>query len=329
MHIVFEHSHPLPVKKYGGTERIIFWHMKELRRQGHRVTLIGHPQSSVGHLGVELIAQPKEYAAGEDWRTLLPSDTDMVHLFYTPSFDISFPLIVTIEGNGRPGENFHVNTVFISQRHARNHGSEVYVYNGIDLEEYPFQKRRDQKRWKDFLFLAKGSWAVKNLRDCKRACRQTAKHLHIAGGRAWSFSPYLHSYGMVDQTKKIELLRGVDALLFPVRWPEPFGIAVIEAYALGVPVIASPHGSLPELVETSTGRVVSSYEELVGVLSSDVPPFEVNPVAIRERVRERFAIEHMTNNYLNLYQRVLNGEELNLHTPRAQFQESAETLLAF
>jgi hypothetical protein len=118
--ILFEHKECLPVRKYGGTERIIFWLMKELVQMGHCVTLIGHPKSKVEELGIKLI--PKDPSL-LDWRKFVPKETELIHLFYTPPFPLPWPNLVTIQGNGGPSEEFQKNTVFISKKHAEIHGS--------------------------------------------------------------------------------------------------------------------------------------------------------------------------------------------------------------
>ena len=80
MKIVFQHDHPLPVTTYGGTERIMFWHMKELVRQGHQVVLIGHPDSLVEGFGLTHIRMKRrEY---NNWKHLVPKDADIIHLQY-------------------------------------------------------------------------------------------------------------------------------------------------------------------------------------------------------------------------------------------------------
>ena len=69
MKILFEHKGVLPIKRYGGTERIIFWLMKELARRGHKVYLIAASNSDVKQFGIELIPR-----VSDDWRSLVPSD---------------------------------------------------------------------------------------------------------------------------------------------------------------------------------------------------------------------------------------------------------------
>jgi hypothetical protein len=189
MKVVFRHKGILPVQKYGGTERIIFWLMKALVKKGFKVCLIGNPASKVSSFGVELISELED-----DWRLHIPNDADLLHLFEPTSLSFDLPYMVTVEGNGQLGEYYDLNTVFVSKKHANNHASDSYVYNGLDLEEYPYRKKTSSS-WKDFSFLAKASWRVKNLRHCVKACRKAKKNLHIAGGRKFSFSKYIKSYG--------------------------------------------------------------------------------------------------------------------------------------
>lgn len=320
MKIVFQHNDILPVLKYGGIERIIFWHMKDLVKLGHRVVLIGHPDSQVKKLGIELIPMQD----GKDWATLIPKDTDIVHLFYNHKVD-GFPTINTIQGNGKIGEQFNKNTAFVSKKHAENHGSDQFVYNAIDLEEYPYEFK--EKKWEHFLFLAKASWRVKNLAHTIKACRSSNKHLHIAGGRWIGLSRYIHSHGMVGGEEKLNIIRSCDALIFPVRWHEPFGIAIIEAMAMGLPVIGSPYGSLPELITAETGFIVNNYDELLSKLKNPNKTF--NPRTIRKYVEENFAMRRHSQSYLALYEKVIRGEELNQKNPAYQLTVRAEELLPF
>ncbi|MEI6092564.1 MAG: glycosyltransferase [bacterium] len=321
MKILFEHNGILPVQRYGGTERIIFWLMKELVKRGHEIFLIASKNSDVKKHGIKLIPR-----TSDDWRSLIPSNIDVVHLFAPTDLDLDFPYLLTIGGNGQIGEAFPKNTVFVSRKHAQNHASLAYVYNGIDLDEYPYVKGV-KKNWNEFMFLAKAKWKVKNLKNCIQACRANKKHLHIAGGRAFTFSKYIHSHGMVDQKKKLELLNRSDALLFPVRWHEPFGIAIIEAMALGLPVIGSSYGSLPELIKPSTGIICNSFDELVEAVSGSNNNFK--PDEIRRHVEKKFSVQNMADDYLSFYDKVIKGKTINKIPPTNVTGNNPELLLPF
>lgn len=322
MKIVFHHPHPLPVIRYGGIERIIYWHMIELSRRGHQVVLIGHKDSKVKEFGIELI--PLSEQNKNSWEALIPDDTSIVHLFYNNAVKL-FPTIVTMQGNGKHGEYFHINTVFVSKKHAENHQSNQFIYNGIDLNEYPFSPK--EISWNKFAFLAKASWSVKNLKHTVWATRKASKHLNIIGGRWIGLSRYIHSLGMLGGEEKLQALKECDALIFPVRWHEPFGIAIIEAMAMGLPVIGSPYGSLLELITESTGFIVHNKEELLEKLKSKPQHFDSKK--IRLYVEENFSIQKHTELYLNKYHEILSGKTLNASEPTYGLSQKAEDLLPF
>jgi glycosyltransferase involved in cell wall biosynthesis len=320
MHIALYHEAIIPPKKYGGTERIVFWLGKALLQLGHQVTLLAHEGSELP--GARFIS-----VKGSDWEDLLPSDVDLVHLWGTPSKTPKKPFVVTIQGNGKPGELFSPNTIFISRKHAENHGSGQFVYNGIDPAEYPC----DSDRKEHLVFLAKASWKVKNLVGAIEIARESGLPLEVLGSRElplglqhllprWDGVKY---HGMVDDLKKRSILRNARALLFPVRWPEPFGIAITEALASGCAVFGTPYGSLPEIVDSNSGVLSASASELLEAVRS----FKYNPKACRDRVSQGFSHLDMARSYLKHYQAILEKKPLNEVEPRAQFKESSETLL--
>ncbi len=323
MKIVFQHSRPLPVVGYGGIERILFWHMTELARLGHHVVLIGHPESKVQDFGIELIAFQDGHSSR--WEDLIPKDSDIIHLSFNYKVPGDIPTLVTVHGNGKIGEIFLKNSVFVSRKHAEIHGSDQFIYNALDFKEYPFEYY--PKSWEQFLFLAKASWRVKNLSQAARACRKSAKHLQVAGGRWWGFSRYIHNHGIIGGSEKMQIIRACDALIFPVRWHEPFGIAVIEAMSQGLPVIGSPYGSLPELINEDSGFIVKNLEELISVLQN--PNKKFDPLKIRKYVEDNFGITKHAESYLKLYEKIINGAELNKEHPTYQFKTRAEELLPF
>ena len=324
MKIVFSHSAVLPVIGYGGIERILFWHMVELARMGHQVVLIGHVNSKVKQYGIELIAMKGK---AQEWTEQVPADADIIHLSYNYKFPGNIPTIVTVHGNGKIGEVFDKNSVFVSKRHAEIHGSDQFIYNAIDLSEYPYQPKI-KREWKNFLFLAKASWRVKNLKDAVLAARNSKKHLHVAGGRWWGLSRYVHNHGIVGGVDKMKIIRSCDFMVFPVRWEEPFGIAVIEAMSQGLPVIGSPYGSLPELITKGVGFIAKNHFEMEALVSGDHSA-RFNPDTIRKHVEDNFAIKKHAESYVELYKKVISGETLNSTNPTYKLNKRAEDLLPF
>jgi glycosyltransferase involved in cell wall biosynthesis len=112
--------------------------------------------------------------------------------------------------------------------------------------------------------------------------------------------------GEVGEGKKEAFLGEAYALLFPIDWPEPFGLVMIEAMACGTPVIAYPRGSVPEVLEDGvTGWIVEGIEEAVQAV-------ERVPTLSRSRCRqvfeERFSASRMAHDYLRIYRRLLGGK---------------------
>jgi glycosyltransferase involved in cell wall biosynthesis len=109
--------------------------------------------------------------------------------------------------------------------------------------------------------------------------------------------------GEVNDSGKGELLRGAVALLFPIDWPEPFGLVMIEAMACGTPVIAYRRGSVPEVIDEGvTGFVVDSEEEALAAIRR-VP--DLDRRTVRAAFERRFTARRMANDYLRIYETML------------------------
>jgi glycosyltransferase involved in cell wall biosynthesis len=115
--------------------------------------------------------------------------------------------------------------------------------------------------------------------------------------------PLIEFIGEIGDSEKGAFLGDAVALLFPIDWPEPFGLALIEAMANGTPVIAFGRGSVPEIVDDGvTGLIVDNVDEAVAA----VPLAKaLDRFAIRQRFEEHFSVERMAHDYLALYDTVL------------------------
>ncbi|MGH7088323.1 MAG: glycosyltransferase family 4 protein, partial [Stellaceae bacterium] len=123
-------------------------------------------------------------------------------------------------------------------------------------------------------------------------------------------APGIEFIGEIDESRKSEFLGHANAMLFPIDWPEPFGLVMIEAFACGTPVIAFARGSVPEIVEDGiTGRVVDGPSEAVAAIRS-VPGFE--PHRIRATFERRFTSHRMAEDYLTLYRSLAETREPSL-----------------
>jgi glycosyltransferase involved in cell wall biosynthesis len=115
--------------------------------------------------------------------------------------------------------------------------------------------------------------------------------------------PLIEFIGEISDSEKGAFLGDAVALVFPIDWPEPFGLALIEAMANGTPIIAFGRGSVPEIVDHGvTGYIVGDVDEAVAAIPLAKA---LDRVPIRRRFEERFSVERMAHDYLALYDTVL------------------------
>jgi glycosyltransferase involved in cell wall biosynthesis len=119
--------------------------------------------------------------------------------------------------------------------------------------------------------------------------------------------PYLsdniHVRGEIDHDTKIELYKRARCTLFPIQWPEPFGLVMIESLACGTPVIAMRHGSVPEVIEDGrTGFIVETADEMVEAARRIG---EIDPAECRRAVEERFGSDSFVRAHERAYARLL------------------------
>ncbi|MCW5232180.1 glycosyltransferase family 4 protein [Verminephrobacter eiseniae] len=311
MHILLANNSPIPVYGYGGTERVIWDLGKALVQQGHRVSYLVPPGSHCDFAQLRLL-QPDV-----PWEAQIPASVDITHFQFNPRTDVDRPYLVTEHGNARKPRPLPRNTVFLSRDHAARHGSTEFVYNGLDWDSYgpvDFGRPRPQ-----YHFLGKAAWGVKNLRGAIRVAHLAGVELEVLGGKRlnfhrglrWTLSRRVHFHGMVGGPRKMDLLNASRGLIFPVRWHEPFGLAVIESLYFGCPVFATPYGALPELVPAHCG-VLSTR---AAVLAEAVRNNRFDRRACQAHVLEQFGAQRMARDYLRMYERVLAGETINARPP--------------
>jgi glycosyltransferase involved in cell wall biosynthesis len=304
----------LPAVAYGGIERVVWWLAKEQAARGDAVVLLADPGTTCPFADVRVLDRRVEV------RGQVPADADVVHVHFPFGGPVDRPYLVTIHANSRAGDTFDLNAVFISADHARRHGSDVFVHNGIDPEEYGDPRLERQREY--FHFLGKAAWRVKNVRGAIRIARTAGVPLRVLGGHRMNVNMGIRLTldrnvtfaGMVGGEVKNELLSRSRGLLFPVLWHEPFGLAVVESLYFGCPVVGTPFGALPELVPADVGRLSARFHELVEALS------EVQALSrarCHEWVMERFTARTMADGYRRLYGRVAAGDVLNQRPPVA------------
>ena len=130
--------------------------------------------------------------------------------------------------------------------------------------------------------------------------------------------PGVEFVGEINEGEKTKFLGEAAALLFPVDWPEPFGLVMIEAMACGTPVLAFRSGSVPEVIEDGvTGKIVDSEEEAIAALPAIL---SYDRRAVRKRFEKRFTATRMANDYVGIYRQLLRKspfhDETQDHRPR-------------
>jgi glycosyltransferase involved in cell wall biosynthesis len=120
--------------------------------------------------------------------------------------------------------------------------------------------------------------------------------------------------GEINEQQKTAFLGEALALLFPIDWPEPFGLTMIEAMACGTPVLAFRHGSVPEIVdERVSGLVIDGMEDAAGALPKVIA---LDRRKVRARFEERFSAARMARDYAKLYHAMLSPARVSSMTPR-------------
>ncbi|MCK5581949.1 MAG: glycosyltransferase family 4 protein, partial [Candidatus Omnitrophica bacterium] len=230
MHILIIHNQPIPVHGYGGIERIIWWLGKELALLGHKVSYLLPPESSSPFADVYV------YDPQKSFNEQIPQSVDFVHFCFQTEEKVKKPYLMMEQCNYHPRDTFDINTVFVSRNHARRNGSECFVHNGIDVDEYGPVDWAVQR--KHLLFLGYAKRPEKNLKDCLYIARKTKNVLAVVGGKDkwYRRRPWASYKGFLGGEKKNKELRESKALLLPVLWDEPFGIVIIESLYFGSPV---------------------------------------------------------------------------------------------
>jgi glycosyltransferase involved in cell wall biosynthesis len=333
---------PVPPHAYGATERVVSFLTEALVGAGHSVTLFASGDSRTAAELVPICPQGLWRDAGV-WDTLThhvrqlervaqnAGRFDVLHFHGDP---FHFPLVrrlpcrhvTTLHGRMLPddqGPLFHefmdAPLVSISDDQRRPipwANWQATVYHGLPRNELEFNLSPQ-----DYLLFLGRIMREKRPDRAIEIARRSGCRLKMAaklypGERDYfrdemepllnasrSFVEYLGEVG--GQLRK-DLLAGARAMLFPIDWPEPFGLVLIEALACGTPVIAFRRGSVPEIIEDGvTGFIVDSVEEAVAAVD------RVDGLSrrrCREAFEKRFTADRMARDYLAVYEKLLRAD---------------------
>jgi glycosyltransferase involved in cell wall biosynthesis len=334
----------VPPRLYGGTERVISWLTEALVEEGHEVTLFA-TGDSVTSAKLEAV-WPRSLrldgcVSNPDALHIMmleqvvrrASEFDLLHfhLDYYP-FSLfsrqSTPFMTTLHGRldlpelCRAFETFPTVPV-VSVSHAQRAPLPCLNWIGTVLHGLPHDLLKPEPMTRSYLaFLGRISPEKGVDAAIEIACR-CGIPLKIAAKVDKNDADYFETVirpllknknveyiGEIRDAEKSSFLSGALALLMPIRWPEPFGIVMIEAMACGTPVIGCKRGSIPEVIDAGvTGYAVNGVEEAVQAIHR---LGELSHAAVRRRFEERFTTERMTEDYLKIYRNlVLPRTKLN------------------
>ena len=333
----------VPPRLYGGTERMVSFITEELVRRGHEVTLFASGDSRTcarlvpccdgalrlsgkPELGasLQLAMLAEVYDSGRERFDIIHSHID----YWTFPFSrvTGVPTVSTMHGR-MDIEDLHpvyqrfpeaaLVSISNSQRLPLPNLNWVEtVYHGLPRDLLKFNAKSGQY----LAFI--GRIAPEKRPDLAiEIARRSGVPLKIAAKvdvvdrqyyeaviKPLIQPPHVEYIGEINDAEKSEFLGRARALLFPIDWPEPFGLAMVEAFACGTPVIARPCGSVPEVMRPGvSGFVAKELAELVAAVDKiDSIPRE----QCRRYFEERFTIEKTIDKYEQVYERIVESGEI-------------------
>ena len=302
MRVTLLHHTRLPVRGYGGTERVVVALARGLAELGHQVSLIAPTGTTVS--GVQVVPVSGRIIRGQEFdpTPFIPPGADILHAFFPLSSRPALPWVWTLEGTTRAGTTRPENTIYVSRDHAARHGSASFVYNGVDPAELSFRSAKgDYDLFLGRLHQSKGyHWAIEG-------ARAAGRRLIVAGGWRPTLSRHVRFVGEVHGQRKAELLAGARLLWMPAQWDEPFGLTLIEALWSGTPVLATRRGALPEVL----GAEVAEFGDTVEALVARLPAMaRKDPAACRARAEQYFSHLRMAGEYVRFYRAFLDQGRL-------------------
>ncbi|HEX5207926.1 MAG TPA: glycosyltransferase family 4 protein [Steroidobacteraceae bacterium] len=323
----------VPPHLYGGTERVVSYLTEELVSQGHRVTLFASGDS---HTSAELVAiceravrlEPEPPAAVALHTLLLEAvfarsdEFDVIHC-HTDSIHLPLarrcgvPVITTLHGRLdiaglEPLHREFAELPLVSISNAQRAPLPWASWAGTVHHGLPLGLHRPHYDAGSYLVFLGRIAPEKRVDRAIAIARRAGLPLKIAAkvdraDQAYFTAeiqpllagPGVEYLGEVDENAKTELLGGALALLFPIDWPEPFGLTMIEAMACGTPVIAFAHGSVPEVIDPGvTGYIVTSIEEAAACAGR---ARGLDRRACRRQFERRFCAGRMAREYCSIY----------------------------
>jgi glycosyltransferase involved in cell wall biosynthesis len=334
---------PLPPQRYGGIEFVVSLLTEGLVRRGHDVTLFASGDSrTLADLSYVFARAPFEQIENGAHLEIAHSlaaykrvrEFDVIHdhdgsasramgALVHSLFGV--PVVATLHGPADSATQqmlsyLRQDLAFIAISDYQRQGFPDLRFvgtipNAVDVEHMPFEAQKE-----DFYLFIGRMTADKGAHSAIEVARRLEARLIMAGkvnegperayfaGQVEPFlSDRIHFRGEVDHDTKVELYKRARCTLFPIQWPEPFGLVMIESLACGTPVIATRHGSVPEVIEHGrTGFIVDTVDEMVEATRH---VDEIDPAECRRAVEERFGIDQFVRAHETAYQSLLDERQ--------------------
>lgn len=327
----------VPPKLYGGTERVVHYLTEELVKMGHEVTLFASEDSATSARlagGCERALRLdngcldplahhfmmlEKMLSMQDEFDIIHSNIDYIGMAFGKR--AGKPVVTTVHGRldiseiirvYRMYKGFPLVSISNSQRRPVPDVNWIStIYHGLPENLYAFREKPG-----DYLAYVGRISPEKCVDSAIRIAALAGIPLKIAAKvdkadreyfetliKPLLAHPLVEFVGEVNDREKGELAGGAMAFLHPVDWPEPFGLAMIEAMACGTPVLGRNRGSIPEVIDNGvTGFIFERDEEAVNILQNEIPRF--NRRACRARFEERFSAARMAADYVNVYEKL-------------------------
>ncbi len=328
----------VPPKEYGGTERVVHYLTEELIRRGHEVTLFASGDSETSARLVPGCKKSLRVHAENEDAVLLhllmleevrrhADQFDILHfhleyLQFPFLRNLNVPGVTTLHGRldiknyeKLYDEYAEANLISISDNQRKPLSANSWsgtIHHGLPRDLYRFKAK--PKGYAAFI----GRISPEKRPDrAIEICRQAGIPLKIAAKVSTQDREYYEQriaplinessdvefIGEINDREKENFVGNAKALIFPIDWPEPFGLVMIEALACGTPVIAWRNGSVPEVIRHGeTGFIVDSIAEAVRCMDHI---HEIDRSACRRDFEKRFSVEVMTDQYLEIYKDIL------------------------
>jgi glycosyltransferase involved in cell wall biosynthesis len=333
----------VPPTLYGGTERIVSYLTEALVQQGHDVTLFATAESRtaarlmpMAERGLRLDPTCQDPLAHHivmvDRVMEVAKEFDVLHFhidyIHFPSCRLmALPTVTTLHGRLDVPDLAQVYRRFpemplVSISHSQRAPLDwanwaATVHHGLPATLY----RYGEGRGGYLAFLGRVS-PEKGLDHAINIARRAGMPLKIAAKiekkdaeyyemriKPMLDSPGVEFLGEISERDKGAFLGDAVALLFPIKWPEPFGLVLIEAMACGTPVVAFPCGAVPEILEDGvTGRLVRDEDQAVQALQE---VWRLDRLDCRLRFEQRFTADRMALDYLRVYREIASRTRLS------------------